>query len=99
MCLRACSKSPFLLQLYHFGSAFVSPPRCILFQYTFLVLPWLAQNDTISLRKRDLEQALRPRASTMKKTIILDNYDSFTFNLYQYFQELGGNPVVFRNDE
>lgn len=33
------------------------------------------------------------------KTIILDNYDSFTYNLFQYFAELKGNPVVYRNDE
>jgi len=33
------------------------------------------------------------------KTIILDNYDSFTFNLYQYIGELDQRPLVFRNDE
>ncbi len=33
------------------------------------------------------------------KTVILDNYDSFTFNLYQYLGELDERPVVFRNDE
>jgi anthranilate synthase component 2 len=33
------------------------------------------------------------------KTVILDNYDSFTFNLYQYIGELDERPLVFRNDE
>ena len=30
---------------------------------------------------------------------VLDNYDSFTYNLVQYFGELGAEPVVRRNDE
>ncbi len=31
--------------------------------------------------------------------LLLDNYDSFTYNLYQYLAELGSDVVVFRNDE
>ncbi len=30
---------------------------------------------------------------------VVDNYDSFTFNLVQYLGELGASPVVKRNDE
>ncbi len=29
---------------------------------------------------------------------VIDNYDSFTYNLVQYFGELGAEPQVFRND-
>lgn len=31
--------------------------------------------------------------------LLIDNYDSFTWNLYQYFCELGAQVVVRRNDE
>ncbi|CNI33977.1 MULTISPECIES: aminodeoxychorismate synthase component II [Yersinia] len=31
--------------------------------------------------------------------LLIDNYDSFTYNLYQYFCELGTEVVVKRNDE
>jgi len=30
--------------------------------------------------------------------LLIDNYDSFTWNLYQYFCELGAEVVVRRND-
>ena len=31
--------------------------------------------------------------------LLLDNYDSFTYNLYQYLGELGAEVTVVRNDE
>jgi len=31
--------------------------------------------------------------------LLIDNYDSFTFNLFQYFTELGEEVEVFRNDQ
>ncbi len=33
------------------------------------------------------------------RLLMIDNYDSFTFNLVQYFGELGAEVEVFRNDE
>ena len=31
--------------------------------------------------------------------LVIDNYDSFTYNLVQYLGELGGDLRVVRNDE
>ena len=31
--------------------------------------------------------------------ILIDNYDSFTYNIVQYLRELGANPVIFENDK
>ena len=35
----------------------------------------------------------------MSKLLMLDNYDSFTFNVVQYLGELGAEVTVVRNDE
>ena len=35
----------------------------------------------------------------MKELVIIDNYDSFTYNLVHYLQGLGCNVSVLRNDE
>jgi para-aminobenzoate synthetase component 2 len=34
----------------------------------------------------------------MNMILVIDNYDSFTYNLVQYLGELGQEPVVYRND-
>lgn len=31
--------------------------------------------------------------------LVIDNYDSFTYNLVQYLGELGASPEVYRNDQ
>ncbi|KAH6969677.1 hypothetical protein HG530_013979 [Fusarium avenaceum] len=40
-----------------------------------------------------------PQIPTASKVILIDNYDSFTWNIYQYLHLAGGSPVVLRNDE
>jgi hypothetical protein len=35
----------------------------------------------------------------MGYTLIIDNYDSFTWNVYADIAVLGGNPLVKRNDK
>ena len=43
-----------------------------------------------------------PRAAGERggiKLLMVDNYDSFTFNIVQYFGELGADVTVVRNDE
>ena len=38
-------------------------------------------------------------AASSARLLMIDNYDSFTFNLVQYFGELGAQVQVHRNDE
>ena len=33
------------------------------------------------------------------KVLVIDNYDSFVYNLVQYIGELGGDTMVYRNDQ
>ena len=35
----------------------------------------------------------------MADILVIDNYDSFVYNLVQYLGQLGANPIVKRNDE
>jgi hypothetical protein len=47
----------------------------------------------------DEVMAIRQVVSPGKAVLlILDNYDSFTYNLVQYFGELGCSSIVRRND-
>jgi anthranilate synthase component 2 len=33
------------------------------------------------------------------KVLVIDNYDSFVYNLVQYIEEFGGKTLVYRNDQ
>src|SRR5260221_1466302 len=35
----------------------------------------------------------------MGLVLVIDNYDSFVYNLVQYLGELGADPLVYRHDE
>jgi carbamoylphosphate synthase small subunit len=39
------------------------------------------------------------RISGLMRVLVIDNYDSFTYNLVQYLGELGAEVLVRRNDE
>jgi anthranilate synthase/aminodeoxychorismate synthase-like glutamine amidotransferase len=43
-------------------------------------------------------QPAEPAASARASVLVIDNYDSFTYNLVQYLGELGAEPEVVRND-
>ena len=40
-----------------------------------------------------------PSATVATRVLVIDNYDSFVYNLVQYLGELGAEPLVVRNDE
>jgi anthranilate synthase component II len=50
------------------------------------------------MTRRQTRQASRPE-SHPARLLLVDNYDSFTFNLVQYLGELGAEVEVFRNDQ
>jgi len=43
--------------------------------------------------------AKSPDSASPLRVLMIDNYDSFTYNIVQYFGELGALVEVFRNDE
>jgi len=49
---------------------------------------------------RAMRRRAAGRSSTLESMVlVLDNYDSFTYNLVQYLGELGAKVEVYRNDE
>ena len=57
-------------------------------------------NDSIKREQGELvHSAERENYSTKCKIVIIDNYDSFTYNLSHLVKELGVETVVLRNDQ
>lgn len=46
-----------------------------------------------------LNDVARERIPTASNVVMIDNYDSFTWNVYQFLTLEGANVTVFRNDE
>jgi anthranilate synthase/aminodeoxychorismate synthase-like glutamine amidotransferase len=41
---------------------------------------------------------IRSEGRSGARVVVIDNYDSFVYNLVQYVGELGGDPLVYRHD-
>lgn len=41
----------------------------------------------------------RVHTGAVPRVLVIDSYDSFVYNLVQYFGELGAEPIVVRNDQ
>lgn len=53
----------------------------------------------MSKQGESLDECLKIGGKAMStRVLVIDNYDSFTYNLVQYLGELGAEPLVFRND-
>lgn len=59
----------------------------------------IPQNEVTQPADAALPPAAQHDPSTPSLCLMIDNYDSFTFNLYQYLCELGAEMMVRRNDE
>ncbi|GAA0173547.1 hypothetical protein LIER_27139 [Lithospermum erythrorhizon] len=57
----------------------------------------ISQNNA-AIVSPSVEDSVEP-SRKLNPIVVIDNYDSFTYNLCQYMGELGCNFVVYRNDE
>jgi anthranilate synthase component II len=45
------------------------------------------------------DASVAPSTARPVDLVMIDNYDSFTYNIVQYFEELGAHVTVFRHDQ
>src|SRR6201999_279439 len=64
---------------------------------------FLSRLSCANSHKRQSQVLKTPRGATLKQVapmvFVLDNYDSFTYNLVQYMGELGAEMTIARNDQ
>lgn len=75
--------------------------------HTHTTLPQLQLEPALVLRMPDLDlidhspyhPLPAPAVATASNLVLIDNYDSFTWNVYQYLVLEGATVTVYRNDE
>jgi anthranilate synthase component II len=75
-----------------------APKRSIARQSSGAVAAWPARLDGRGAAS-DNTGSPSPAGDGMQRVTLIDNYDSFTFNLVHYLGELGADVSVWRNDE
>src|SRR5690606_30576064 len=58
-----------------------------------------ASTQRVPARKASPDECPQPPVERFPMLLMIDNYDSFTWNLVQYLQALGAEVKVVRNDE
>ena len=51
------------------------------------------------VKQLEQQEPARPKLSSASNLILIDNYDSFTYNVYQYLELEGATVTVYRNDQ
>jgi anthranilate synthase/aminodeoxychorismate synthase-like glutamine amidotransferase len=57
------------------------------------------RSDRTDESDREDEMSWQAGSVSSPRVVVIDNYDSFVYNLVQYLGQLGADPVVIRNDE
>ena len=52
----------------------------------------------MSIRPSNLDAEAGATLRPVARVLVIDNYDSFVYNLVQYLGQLGAEPLVYRND-
>lgn len=61
---------------------------------------WVKMRASLLVRSRDQDfKSFNNSVLAALMILVIDNYDSFTYNLVQYIGELGAEVTVYRNDE